>query len=1115
MPITFQATCRNCGKAPEPGSPLGLCSRCLMARLLDRAPAEPAPEKPTYEVLRQLARGGMGAVMEARDLTLHRTVAMKLMHRTVPGQARERFDREAQVLARLEHPNIVPIHAMGHSPDGRPYYTMKLVRGETLQAILDQLRAGNLRTVKRYPLTELLSVFQKIGQAIAFAHSRGIIHRDLKPENIMVGEFGEVLVMDWGLAKVAGETEPAAATAEGITELSDRGLQDLATGLTLDGAVIGTPQFMSPEQASGRNSELDTRSDIFSLGAILYALLTLRPPVRGGSVEEVLSKVRSGNIAPPTLYNHPTEPPTGHAISLGETSAHLQKTRGLPHCPQGRVPAALSAVTMRAMALHTEGRYQTVSELLADIEAYLGGFATSVEHIGALGQLWLLVKRHRVVSALLGAMLIGGAGFIAQVIASEGKARQEARNAQLAEGRAINEATTARLAEASTRAALAESRISLADAALRDRDVVQMRRHLDAVGTEHRNEDWRYLNRTLQPALATIAGTERLMFDDVLAVPGSPGEFIAGDRAGNVVVVEAASRSVTRKIATGLAGPLRLAVSADASLVAVAAEGGKEYRVFAFRSGQLRHQFSTVNGTVFSLGFPGPAVDKLFVVERAPSFGRMLRLADGQPLWSTQMAAKTAISPTGRLIAAHYMNATQDVRLIDAADGRTLRTMDAGGERSFIWSLDFSADGQTLAAGDHLGDVHLWEVATGRLARRFNAGAGRLQGLAFGPGDSLLTMCEEAREDSVAPRSLRIWNHRNSAELASFIGLGSHEAWFACHPQAGVLLTRGQGLKLYRVPLGREQAVIPARSDGRHTQFMGEDFLFAGTQRSFIGTYSLSTNTAPREVWTAPHDQFVSAVTADGRSALVVSRVPRELGGYRLQIDPAGRLAPVRINAMPLPADALELSRDGRTALLGGRRGEVHLYDVEAQQMKGVLRFPGGGLVKHVRFAHHEQRVLTLTQGIRETGHATDLLTLWDLPRREIITVVTNHFVCHAFDLDRAEKRLALVGTDLRVRLYDPATLQLEQQFRAHDKGINAVAFHPALPVLATASDDHSVKVWDTRTGEQLDFFIGPARPPLSLAFSPSGKLLAAGCADKTTRVWPLGELLPTQPAAK
>jgi serine/threonine protein kinase/WD40 repeat protein len=1107
MTLTLQATCRNCGKVPEPGSPLGLCSRCLMAQLLDHAPApaQASSDADDYEVLRQLAKGGMGTVMEARDLTLHRTVAMKVMHRTAPGHARERFDREARVLARLEHPNIVPIHAMGRDAEGQPFYTMKLVRGETLQAIINQLRKGGLRTVKRYPLSELLGIFQKVGQAVAFAHSRGVIHRDLKPENIMVGEFGEVLVMDWGLAKLAGEPEVG---GEDIHELSDRSLQDLATGLTLDGAVMGTPQFMSPEQASGRIMELDPRTDIFSLGAILYALLTLRPPVRGGSVEEVLAKVRSGNITPPTLYNQNREQAPEGTPSLDDSSAHLQKTRGLPHCPQGCVPEALSAVTMRAMALQTGERYQTVTELLADIEAYRGGFATSVEQLNLFGHLRLLVLRHRVVSGLLAVLLLVTVGFVAQVLASERKAKLSAKAAIESADMARREETRAHAEAANARRALGESRIALADAAMRDRDVGQMRRHLDAVAAEHRNEDWRYLSRMLQPAVAVLPSQPGEFFDDVQTVPGPGGEFIASDRAGNVLVIDAATRAVTRKLPTGLNGQLRLAVSADASLVAAMREGGQEYKVFDYRTGQLRHHLVAA-GKAIAAHFVGPAVDRLFVAERNAPAGRMMRLSDGATLWSTQLQSRTAIDPAGKLIAAHYMNAAQDVRLIDAVNGRTLRTMDAEGERSFIWSLAFSADGKLLAAGDHLGDVHLWEVATGRLMRRFNAGVGRLQGLAFGPGETLLTACEEGRADTQAPRSLRVWNHRNAAELVAFLGVRHDEGWFAYHPPTGVVLTRGAELKFYRVPLGQEHTIIPARSDGRYAQFIGEHLLLAGTDRAFIGLHALSSNAPPRQLWTAPHDQFAFALSGDSRSGLVASRAPRDLDGFDLTFDAVGQLAPVRPTTVPSGVAALDLNREGQAALLADVRGGLFFYDRANRQLRGRLHPPKDMVVTHVRYCADDTRAVTLSQPSRDTSLTGDILTLWDLATEQALAAVTNHFVVNGLALDPARRRVAVVGTDLLVRIYDTATLKLEQQFRAHNKPINAVAFHPTLPVLATASDDLSVKLWDLRTGALLDYFIGPTRPPLALSFSPSGRHLAAGCADKTTRVWPVGELPP------
>ncbi|KAF0179281.1 MAG: serine/threonine protein kinase-related protein [Limisphaerales bacterium] len=481
MPVTQSPICRNCGKLPEPGSPLGLCSRCLMQRLFDARPATssgretksgPAsqPANKDFRVLRELAQGGMGTIFEAAEPGLDRTVAMKVLRhdsRLLKGGS-ERFLREARVLALLEHPNIVPIHALGQDAEGRPFYTMKRVRGQTLQAVINQLRRGDRTTLHEFSLDKLLTVFLKVCDAIAFAHSRGIIHRDLKPENIMVGEFGEVLVMDWGLAKfehdhlheIARDVDTEFATRMGM--VADEEFRPSDSGLTMDGAVMGTPQFMPPEQAAGKIAEIDARSDVFALGAILYCILTLRPPFRGKNLNEVLHKVRSGAaIKPPTVFNRPpTKPGERGAPAQEESSPRLELSVGLAHCPNGRVPAALSGVTMRALEFKPANRYQTVTALSVDITAYRGGFATSVEHVGALGQVWLLALRHRLAASLLGVMVVLTAVFIVQLVRSERSATQHAEKAEKNEQRATSAQQQTELMAGDLRRSLSHAYVS-------------------------------------------------------------------------------------------------------------------------------------------------------------------------------------------------------------------------------------------------------------------------------------------------------------------------------------------------------------------------------------------------------------------------------------------------------------------------------------------------------------------------------------------------------------------------------------------------------------------------------------------------------------------------------
>lgn len=384
-----------------------------------------------YTPGREIARGGMGAILSATDQTLDREVAMKviLAEAEASSSARQRFLREALVLARLEHPNIVPIHEMGRNAQGQLYYTMKLVKGRTLQAILTAIQQGDAATIEHYTLDRLLTIYRKVCDAMAFAHHQRIIHRDLKPENVMVGEFGEVLVMDWGLAKhlddeLHTQTEAERAQAiEGFQELSDAQLAAGESGLTMDGSVMGSPQYMPPEQAEGRLADIGTHSDIYSLGGILYAILTLRPPVEGRKVAEVLDNVKSGNITPPTHYSASRR--GGVQVSGGEVG-DASKAVGLPHCPDGKVPASLSAVTMRAMAFQPAERYANVAQIVADVEAYQGGFATSAENANALTLLRLFIRRHKTMTAAAALMVLLTMGFLGKVISSERAARAHA-----------------------------------------------------------------------------------------------------------------------------------------------------------------------------------------------------------------------------------------------------------------------------------------------------------------------------------------------------------------------------------------------------------------------------------------------------------------------------------------------------------------------------------------------------------------------------------------------------------------------------------------------------------------------------------------------------------------
>jgi PAS domain S-box-containing protein len=264
----------------------------------EKLPAKGPPGR--YLVMGEIARGGMGVVLEGWDVQLAREIAIKVLlqeHKEKPD-VYSRFLEEARIASRLQHPGIAPIHELGLSPDNRPFFVMRMVHGQTLKQILSR------REDASEDLPRLLDVFLKVCQAVGYAHSQGVIHRDLKPENIMVGSFGVVNVMDWGLAKVLGEPDlsDALAAAEMAAELSNRrgrrcpATSDQDLPGTRVGTVFGTPAYLPPEQARGEIDLVDKRADVFGLGSILCEILTGHPPYTGVTGREIYQKAVEADI---------------------------------------------------------------------------------------------------------------------------------------------------------------------------------------------------------------------------------------------------------------------------------------------------------------------------------------------------------------------------------------------------------------------------------------------------------------------------------------------------------------------------------------------------------------------------------------------------------------------------------------------------------------------------------------------------------------------------------------------------------------------------------------------------------------------------------------------------
>ncbi|MCM8535631.1 MAG: serine/threonine protein kinase [Lentisphaeraceae bacterium] len=320
-----------------------------------------------YSVVGKVDEGGMKEILEIEDTDTTRTLAMAVIKAKNKGddknKAAERFVYEARITALLQHPNIVPVHDIGINENGEPYFTMKLIQGENLKKILNKLADKDETYLKKYPLSELLKIFTKTCEAIAYAHSKDVIHLDMKPDNIQVSDYGEVLIVDWGLAKILHDPFDEEYILNEVINSVD---------LTLDGYIKGTPGFMAPEQAMGKNQEKTKLTDVYSLGAILYNILTLQKPYEDEDIEELCKNTIQGNLIP------------------------LQK-----RAPEKNIPNALEAVCLKAMAVKPEKRYQNVDALINDINAYTSGFSTTAEDASLLKELKLLISRHKSIAALV------------------------------------------------------------------------------------------------------------------------------------------------------------------------------------------------------------------------------------------------------------------------------------------------------------------------------------------------------------------------------------------------------------------------------------------------------------------------------------------------------------------------------------------------------------------------------------------------------------------------------------------------------------------------------------------------------------------------------------------
>ncbi len=1100
-----------------------------------------------YAPLRELARGGMGAVLETRDAKLGRMVAMKvLLRRNASKEEKWRFHQEARVLGQLAHPNIVPIHDSGTDTTGQPFYTMKLVQGITLKEILTRLKAGDATTTARYPLSVLLTIFHKVCDAVAFAHSRGIIHRDLKPQNIMVGEFGEVLVMDWGLAKFlpgspstqtdeppdakTGPSEQTNASRPNADDEStlpgeyrapadDAPIEPLCfdssdaapphpspEGIqaTLEGAVMGTPHYMSPEQAQGRTGDLDERSDIFSLGGILYGLLTLHPPVDGATLADVLEKVRSANIAPPTTHT-PTasSAPAGNALPLA-------------HCPGGRVPPALSSVAMKALARDPADRYQRVAELAADIEAYQNGFATTAEDAGILTLLRLFIRRHKTLTSAAMLMVVLSVAFMIQLVASERRATKNAllakANAETAqknereaienEKRAEKEATRATAAERvalaereTTRQALARAKIALAEAAYRAHDGVAMRAALREVPEDLRDEDHAYLALRADSSLAALRTRVDGRIRGSAAHPTRPGVFAVAGADHRIQFLNARTGRHLSSFPTGFRNvPVQyvLSFSPDGSLLAVGNRDATEIRIFAADSGKPLARWKTRPPESIEFGPKGrqllvvpttaPTMDRLN--DRGRSRIRALEALSGKEVWSREFDSLRLrgvyVGQGDRVLVSYGVGARP--ALLDARDGREIRTLP--GLPDYMLALAASPDGLFMLVGNEQGRLRKVRLEDGEVTLDLRVSESRIRSIVITPDGKRFATLAAQQDQSVV--EVKIWDMKTGSPLATLLGVEAPAYEMCLHPESLELLVAGSvASKSWDLFQLAPTWTFESSASKPTVEFWGaDDWLLFATEGPRLAVRQLLANGLGSNVPTRLSARRLD-VSQDGRRAIAgPSRGPLTLlerDGSSVQElatfspEPAARLA--RLNP---DGTRLWTGPDILDATTGKKLASIQARDASIGAWVGTNHLVIAGRQDDLNWVTLIDASNGEESGRRQTGHAR-ILCLAGAPDGLVF---------------------AEAGHDRRVRVRRRDSLKVASEFRAHDAPIFAVAFHPTRPILASGSADLSVRLWDFETGTMLEELRGPLAVPRSLSFSPGGTRLACVSLDHQLRVW-------------
>jgi eukaryotic-like serine/threonine-protein kinase len=983
-----------------------------------------------YELIEVLAQGGMGVVYRARQVSLNRELALKMVRAgrfATPGDL-ARFQLEATAAAHLDHPHIVPIYEIGKH-EGHHYFSMKLVSGGSLAAQVEKY-AENPRAAAR--------LVAAVARAVHYAHERGILHRDLKPANILLGGPIDIsldervpLVTDFGLAK----------RFEGRHEAD----------LTQSGSIVGTPGYMAPEQAEGRREAITTAVDVHALGAILFELVTGRPPFRAESMLETLRMIREQEPVRPRALNR-------------------------------KIGADVETIILKCLEKSPGRRYHSAQALADDLERWLADLPILARrtplHYRAIK--WARRRPAAAALALVAAVLAIAATVFTTQLNSYWRKEQERRHAF---ERELVESREGKLRMEDNQYFQA---ILAADQALTVKDPAGADRLLAECPPSLRNWEWRHLHRRIHCELLTIQGHSGLLCPDFrpdTTDAQCQSEALSGS------IWDAAGGPKFRR----MHGPDSTAygVALDRAGVRMATAGSDgQVKVWDMTRGLLLHVFRGHEGWAAGTAF-SPDGTRL----AAAGQDGTVRIWEVNP----RPGSEQANDPLSQVLRGHTGGvfgvafSSDGTRLASAGKDGTARIWDLSlqaprntlvfrGHRQEVCCVAFHPHGTLIASGGADRMVRIWDAATGRQTLEFAAAASRVNAIAFSPDGTRLAT-------GSLDRTVNVWDAATGKPIVVFAGHAAPviEVAFSADGTKLVSASQDATVKLWgvlsepgvrRFQLGPESVGLtgePAHADPAATDVRwvgGVAFRPSEAELAAAGTYHTIG------VWDADTGRLKHELH-DGWGVMIALAYNRQ--GTHLAT--VGTDRNVRI---------WDLAANGQPLLLSDLKEGIASV---AFSPDGKVLATGGGI---------PPRVIQAPEGkfpAAENGGRT--IRFWNSSTGGEIRALRGHTgSIHAVAFSADGARLASAGADGIVRIWEAATGQLCVSLQGHSSAVFGVAFNPDGTRLVSAGADNTLRCWDIETGSLIRTLEGHTNWVMGMAFTPDGARIASAGADQTVRIW-------------